>query len=250
MSKLLDEVNAAIADGVEQRTQTWFELRLGKFTASEIHKLMGVGKRKMTDEELANRPTGPRGGLLDKSTTVEDDNVLSAGAVTYIESKVAEIWTGRQSDSFDSYATEWGNENEDIARKEFEQRYKVTVTLNGHNVWSEEPNEAGGSSDGFVDGQDAIIEIKCPFNSGIHVSYCRAKSQDDLPVAYKFQMQSNMLFSGKNKCYFISFDPRVINEKNRLFILEVPADIAIQEQIKTKLRVAIKEKQRLLSDLA
>jgi len=240
---LIDEINAAIADGAEQRTQTWYELRLGKFTASEIHKLMGGGKRKMTEAELAARPKG------EKRVTIDDDTALTDGAITYIETKIAEIWTGRQSDSFESFATEWGNQNEDLARKEFEQRYKVTVTLNGHNVWSEQPNEAGGSSDGFVEGQDAIIEIKCPFNSGIHVSYCRAKSQDDLPVAYKYQMQANMLFSGKSKCYFISYDPRVMNEKNRLFVLEVPADKELQEQIKAKLNVAIKEKQRLLNDL-
>jgi len=246
---LLQEINAEIADGTEQRSQSWFEMRLGKFTASEIWKLMGTGKRPMTQAELDARPVGPRGGLLDKSTTVEDANVLSAGAITYIESKIAEIWTGRQADSFESFATEWGNENEDLARKEFEAKYNCTVTLNGHNVWEEQPNEAGGSSDGFVEGQDAIIEIKCPFNSGIHVNYCRAKSSDDLPIAYKIQMQANMMFSGKSKCYFISYDPRVLNDKSRLFVLQVSADPILQEQIKTKLRVAIAEKNRLLTEL-
>ena len=247
---LIDEINAEIADGAEQRSATWFELRLGKFTASEIHKLMGMGKRKMTDKELANRPIGPRGGLLDKSTTVEDDNVLSAGAITYIEQKIAELWTGQQGGEFSSLATSWGEENEGYAREAFENLKGVKISLNGHSVWEEQPEEAGGSSDGFVDGEDAIIEIKNPFNSANHVKYCRMKSPTDLPDEYFYQCHANMLFTGKSKCYFISYDIRVKNEKNRLFVMEIAADTAVQERIKNKLRVAIKEKQRLLSDLA
>ena len=37
---------------VEQGSPEWHQLRLGKFTASEIHRLMADCKREMTEDEL------------------------------------------------------------------------------------------------------------------------------------------------------------------------------------------------------
>ena len=240
---LKDEIRQAIANETEQRSESWLQMRLGKFTGSQIYRLMANVKRPMTEQELANRAKGS------KATTIEDVNILSDGAITYIEENIGEIWTGQSPHDFWSAATSWGEDNEGYAREEFEKRMGVKILLNGHNIWKEYPNEAGGSSDGHVEGQDAIIEIKCPLNSGIHVKYSRMTSPIDLPTEYYWQMQSNMMFAEKSLCYFISYDPRVKKESARMKILEVPAENRAQDLIRLKLKLAIEKKAEILNHL-
>lgn len=249
MNDLLNEVRQAIANETEQGTESWMRMRLGKFTGSNIYKLMAQGKRPMTQAELDAREKGPRGGLLDKRTTIEDDNILSDGAMTYVEERVAEVMTGQSTNSVDNDATRWGNELEPDARELFSTLYSKNILLTGHKCWEENPSEAGCSLDGEVEGEDATIEIKCPFNSAIHIGYCQLTDPKKLPPAYWYQIQAGLLFTGKSKCYFISYDPRVINEANRLFVLEVPAYKDAQELIKLKLRVAIAKKTEILNQL-
>lgn len=243
---LVDEIKQAIADETEQRSESWMRLRLGKFTGSQMYRLMAQGKRPMTQEELDARPTGPRGGLLDKRETITSDEILSDGAITYIEENIGELWTGQTTHDFWSVATQWGEENEGDAREMFEQLHKCKIILKGHYIWPEQPDEAGASSDGEIEGQDAVIEIKCPLNTANHVAYMRMTSPIDLPMDYYWQCQSEMLFSGKSMCYFISYNPRVKVEKNRMKILEVPAEARAQNLIRLKLNLAIAEKKRLL----
>ena len=246
---LVQKIRAAIQDGTEQGTQSWLQLRIGKFTGSEIYRLMGQGKRAMTPAELDAREKGPRGGLLDKRTTVEDDTILSDAAITYIEEKVAEVWTGQSASSPETFATEWGIQNESDARELFAAKYGFKILLTGHKSWEFGKEDAGCSLDGEIEGQDANIEIKCPFNSGIHVSYCRITDPKDLPKAYWWQMQMGMMVTNKSSCYFISYDPRVRNEKNRMHVLVVPADEEAHSLLALKLRLAINEKKSILESL-
>ena len=52
----------------EQRTEDWHQLRAGRFTGSEIYRLMTGGKREMTEQELeAYKLENPKG----RKTTIE-----------------------------------------------------------------------------------------------------------------------------------------------------------------------------------
>lgn len=60
----------------------------------------------------------------------------------------------------------WGKSNEDVARKLYEERYKVSVSKCGLYIDEEYPFLAA-SPDGIVHSQDGsyLIEIKCPYNA-------------------------------------------------------------------------------------
>ena len=79
---------------LEQRTDEWFNQRLGKFTASRFGDLMTNSRKK--------------------------DEVLGATAVSYIYEKAAEKLTGQRNE-FTSTAMEWGTENEPICKAYYEE---------------------------------------------------------------------------------------------------------------------------------
>ena len=68
------------------------EIRIGRFTSSQIHRLCGAGKREMTEAELAARP---KKGTGSKTTTIEDYSILSDEAKNYIAEKNIERKIGR-----------------------------------------------------------------------------------------------------------------------------------------------------------
>jgi hypothetical protein len=97
---------------------------------------------------------------------------------------------------------------------------------------------AGGSPD-FTWG-NVVGEIKCPFNSAIHVKrVLKYSSAEDLkseePEIYA-QIQMNMMSTGCESGVFVSYDPRQLMKP--LFTLEVPADSEYQQLIRTKIAAA------------
>jgi predicted phage-related endonuclease len=175
MSNLLNEILAE----TEQGSELWEKIRLGKFTSSEIWKLLCK--------------KGP----------------LTQQALTYINEKAAEILTG-ESKSFDNEATVWGHTNEPLAREEFEKKLNLKVLPTGFIMRDE---FYGGSPDGLID-EDGLIEIKCPFNTSNHIAHCIVKSQAELKdnhPKYYYQIQSNLNVTGRSYAFFVSYDPRLQN---------------------------------------
>lgn len=78
--------------------------RIGRFTSSKIHVLLGTGSRPMTEEELkAHKLENP------KSQKRNIDDGFSAGALTYIKQRRAERSLGRSIDTnFYNQAMSWG----------------------------------------------------------------------------------------------------------------------------------------------
>lgn len=171
-------------ENIKQKTDAWRMERLGKFTSSEIWKLLQNGKSK--------------------------DSVFSKTGLTYIKDKASEILTGEYTD-FSNQATEWGNEYESYAKKWFEKIHKTSVTDCGFYAYNE---YFGGSPDGLVDG--GIIEIKCPFKTSNFIDLsliCREGVEafkSEYPEYY-YQIQSNMIVTNTDFCIFIIFDPRIDN---------------------------------------
>lgn len=209
-----------------QGTAEWHKQRLGKFTASEIHRLLTDPKLK-ADKDAGN---------------------LSDGAETYVLEKVAEILTGQRPE-FSSRETEWGNEYEPMARQQFEFEKNLKVSDCGF-IPHKKLKDAGGSPDGLI-GEGAILEIKCPFNSTNHIQHMMIQDNEYFKKYFKeyyYQCQANMLFSGRNKCYFASFDPRIFGEQS-LFVFELFRDVDATELIESKLKKAITYKNEVLRKL-
>lgn len=197
----------------EQRTPVWHEDRLGKFTSSEIHKLM----------------TEPKDKSLKLSKTAE----------SYIIDKVSEQLTGLYS-SFENEATIWGVEQETLAKHWFTKLTGIEVKDCGFIDHDSIPNY-GGSPDGIieVDGEIGIIEVKCPFNTSNHIKHCLTDSENFKTdfKEYYYQMQSNMLIVGASFGFFVSFDPR-IDKDCGLFIMKINYDVLTGETILNKVELA------------
>ena len=194
-----------------QSEDKWLEARGTRFTASEIHKLMG-----------ASRSGSP----------------LSKTAETYIYEKAAEILTGERKMAFGA-ALDWGKEQEPNAFHTFSQLdFQEWTYYGGENyVFIPYGENSGYSPDGLSD--NAILEIKCPFNSGIHLKNFNIYDADglkDIHPEYYWQMQLGMIAANLDKGYFVSYDPRMPQAK-QVHIAEIERH-DVEFDIREKLEVA------------
>lgn len=202
----------------------WQKDRLGKITASEIWKIMVRGKAK--------------------------DAYFGDTALKYIRQKVSEILTcepnngGRNNFS----AMEWGNSHENEAVYKIMQYTGFEIEYYGVGApkFFEYSNFSGGSPDGLT--KDAVIEIKCPFNSAEHYEHYLFENQDDVKSynpAYYWQVLANMIFTNRKFGYLCSYDPRYAQEEYQLKIVQFEMTEAIESEIKERISEA--EKQMKLS---
>lgn len=207
----------------------WKSERLGKFSASEIGKLMVKGRGK--------------------------DQYFGDGAITYIESRAAEIFNQLPITDLDGMkAIEWGNQYEAEAAAAFAEKTGFDITYYGkHNprFYAYEPVKqwAGGSPDGIIQSEPAVFEIKCPEISTHHIKYWRMKEPEDLkdvkPLYYG-QLQFNMMCTGYKKGYFISYDPRPLERAVQLKVLEVPFNAAYCKELDERLHKAVVELREII----
>jgi hypothetical protein len=184
--------------GTMQRTPEWYAARRGRFTGSEVHKLM-VDPRSKTEE-------------------------VSATAMTYIREKLAELITGI-TPQVSSASMEWGTANEPLAIARYSEREGVEIIPADFVPFGQ---YGGGSPDGYID-PFAIVEVKCPYNSAVHLDNllfaASRPTADDFKTQYReyyWQVQNNMMATGKPEAIFISFDPR-FPEHQQLAVVRIPA---------------------------
>ena len=186
---------------LEQGTEDWLKLRLGKVTASGVADV------------LAKTKTG-----------------VSASRANYLIKLAIQRTTGQIEEGYTNDAMQWGKDHEAQARVAYEVASGNFVDQVG---FVEHPSIAwfGCSPDGLVDGNAGLVEIKCP-NSATHWSYIR---QDGPPNKYYIQMQAQMACTGRSWCDFVSYDPRM-PERSQLFIKRVMREndyiAEMEEQIK------------------
>jgi hypothetical protein len=202
------------------------EQRFGKFTASEIWKLLVSGKNKV--------------------------DIFGETAKTYIKEKAVEILTQRRKESFSSRATDWGNEYEYKAVQEYNRFYFVDVEYFGSTnpkffTCPEFENYAGGSPD-FLNPL-IVGEVKCPYDSVNHLDNLLLRNVDEfkkLHKEYYTQIQFNIHCTGSEVGHFVSYDWRFQDEK-QLFILEIPKDKEHIELILDRLKIAIDNLNELIN---
>lgn len=198
----------------------WELDRLGKFTASEIWKLMEKGK----------------GG-----------EYFGKGAQTYIRQKAAEILTLEQVNGgrFNISAMEWGNSHEHEAVVAFEKLHGNAVEYYGgaNPKFFEYTPFSGGSPDGITY-ENEIVEIKCPFNSAEHIQHLLLNDEQELKSyapEYYWQITANMIFTGLEKAVFISYDPRFADDHLQLKTIFFDINMDDANLLKERLKEAEKQ---------
>lgn len=182
----------------------WFQYRRGKFTASNCWKLTVEPRTKQAKES----------GELSETTN------------TYILEKCWEILSGQTTSNIDNASTQWGVEQEPNAKKWY-------TKLTGNEIQEATLYELGNlcaTPDGLI-GEDGLIEIKCPYNGGNHLANCFIESDMDFisqNKEYYWQIQCQLLVTGRKWCDFVSFDPR-IDSKLGMFILRINAERSAQD---------------------
>jgi hypothetical protein len=223
--------------------EEWRKIRVGKFTSSEIGKLLKGGSRPMTEAELDAREKGNR------RTTVE--TVFGDGALTYMREVMHEILTGTPKYTPTTFAMERGLQLEPNAIQALRDLKKVDIQHFGAANPKFFPlNElSGGSPDALTDPDvNRVVEIKCPeskfvdylsisrgYKFGSSVPYAGENYNEwlkDYDFDYYCQMQMNMLVTGYSKGWFVAYDDRPISKyKCNIAVLDIKQDSEIQSLI-------------------
>lgn len=232
---------------VDQGSEEWEKLRIGRFTSSEIYRIMECGKRPMTDAELKARP---KTGVGSKTTQVPDPSKMSKGGMSYIRQKVWETLTGTGKISSYAYPLVYGKEMEPEAIEYFESSTGLLTQSVGFQPWTD---HAGGSPDRLI-GETEGLEVKCPW-SDEQIDYLMLTDHWDLRANYPeyyWQCVSLMLFTGRDKWHFATYDPRMKEAKHKMTHLIIEADKVAEdmELIGVALTGAVEEKLKLLKLLS
>lgn len=172
-----------IYETLEQGTQEWLKVRLGKFTASNCYTIgtEGMGKG--------------RGGLE-----------------TLCLEKASEILTQALPEQYTNEDIERGHQLEQEARS----AYEIETGRAVKQVGFVEVNEyVGCSPDGLVE-DNGLIEIKCK-NDKNHLLCLLGK---DIDKTYQWQMQMQMLCAQRQWCDFVSYNPNFKNKPLKIIRVE------------------------------
>jgi len=205
---------------MEQRTDEWFQARLGKVTASRI------------SDVLAKTKTG-----------------YSISRQNYLVQLVTERLTGQKADSFFmNQAMQDGVDREPIARKLYEVLNDVIVTEVG---FYDHPRIAmsGASPDGLLPELlvfgIGLVEIKCP----IETTHTNTLMSKKVTSKYIPQIQWQMACVPNAKfCDFISYNPNFPPEM-QLFVSRVEKDLQYILELETEVEQFLKEVDQAILQL-
>ena len=188
-----------------QRTEEWFQARLGKCTGSKFHDAVSFTR---SGESSVRR--------------------------NYRYQLIAERLTGVVQETYTSSAMQHGTDNEPVARFTYEMKTGYQVEEVGF-IPSEELPDSGVSPDGLV-GLDGCIEIKCP-ETATHIE---TLTSGKVPIKYREQVDGVMWVTGRKWCDFISYDPR-LPEDLSIIIIRVERDEERIKQLKEYLKEFLDE---------
>jgi putative phage-type endonuclease len=169
---------------MEQRTDDWYNARVGRVTASEISNVMMNKDR--------------------------------AGYRNYMAQLVCERLTGAPTETYTSPAMQHGIDTEAEARAAYSARVGLLVEEVG---FIKHPKlEAGASPDGLV-GTDGLCEIKC-VQPATALDILESKK---VPTEHRLQMMWQMAVTGRDWCDYVVYQPK-LPERLRLNIIRVHRD--------------------------
>jgi len=181
---------------IEQRSKEWYGARAGKITSSKMDTIMSgtkIASTKGCSEylyELAmQRVLGPN---------------LEPG---YVNSDMQR-----------------GIDLEPMAKAWFEREYAHEFLTIEDVGFVQLSKSTGSSPDGLV-GKRSLIEIKCPLIN----TFSKVLAGNYVDSKYMYQMQHQMLCTGREKCYYLNYI--IYNGKEYGYVIEVERDEAIIAEI-------------------
>ena len=200
---------------MEQRTDDWFNARLGKVTASRVADIMAKTK-----------------------------SGYSASRKNYMAELLCERLTGQKEDSFCSVAMQHGIDMELQARFAYEQDTGFKVLTGGDYAFYNHPTIPmfGASPDGIM--SDRGLEIKCP-NTATHLDTLLTGK---IAEKYIIQMHVAMICAGLDKYDFVSYDDR-LPPHLQLFIKTIELDKELAAQIVNEVTLFLSELDDMVKQL-
>ena len=196
---------------IEQRTDLWFSQRLGRFTASEIYKLMGIKGLGETGKSYA------------------------------IEKAIEQLY-GDVDENFISYDMERGIELEPLAFAKFKDLMSLEFIGVENCGFFTLLENAGASPDGLVS-VDAVLEIKCPKSS----TFFKLVATNEIDQKYFYQMQMQMICTGRERAYFFNYI--IIEGLEYWHTIIVERDQAICDKIIERIAEAIQIKEEYINKI-
>lgn len=194
----------------EQGSEAWLQSRLGVITASEVSKA------------VAKVGTDTRN--------------------TYLCQLVAEVATGMVEEINSKYM-EWGKLHEGSARAAYEFANDCEIQEVGF-IFKDETFREGASLDGFIQGQNKILELKCPYNP---TNYIKFLMQDKIKAEYMWQYQYQMRVTGAEVADFVQYDPRMTVKPFKALTVEI--DPEYQTKFDELIPAFISDMDKALNDL-
>lgn len=198
-----------LSDGIIPHTPEWENARIGKLTASCMHKVFISGQGK---------------------------NLVGVGGMTYINQKIGEILTRIMYDD----VPETDDIQRGLAGEIFAlERYTEITGIEVHESRLFEYNEiAAGTTDGqtSTDGINitGVIEAKCP-RPHKHIQILAVDSPIELKAIdkqYYHQSQANMLFTNADHTDFISYNEDIKHYDLQIRIIRLYPDIEWRKDFK------------------
>ena len=200
-----------------QRTPAWFAERLGCATASRVADI------------VARTKTG-----------------YSTSRANYEAELVGERITGHPAPSYSNVAMQWGADVEPQGRAVFAFLQNVEVVEVGFIKHPTIP-WSGASPDGLV-GDDALVEIKCPYQQAVHLRTLLGQPPDS---QYVKQVQYQLAVTKRRLCYLVSFDPRMPTPEMQMHPTVIMRDDKMIAELEKEVTIFLAEvelKVKMLTD--
>jgi hypothetical protein len=156
---------------------------------------------------------------------------------------LAERLTGDAVPHFVNQFMQWGLEQEPHAKSAYELATGQMLLPCGYIL---HPTiECYGSTPDSLIGSDAIAEFKCP-QTTTHLTWMLAGG---VPDQHKPQILSQLACTGRERAVFVSFDPRIRDERKRLFIADWTPERAEIEAVEEAARKFLAEVEQMFQML-
>jgi putative phage-type endonuclease len=199
---------------MEQRSDEWFQTRLGKVTASRI------------SDVIAKTKTG-----------------VSTSRYNYLIQLVSERLTGKKGDNgFINQAMQDGIEREEVARTLYMLKHGEVDEVG----FIDHPTivMSGASPDGALKGVNGGIEIKSP----IETTHTNTLMTQSVPTKYIPQMQWQMACAGYDFVDFISYNPN-FPDHLQLFVKRLDRDNDYIRQLESEVSAFLAEVEQQILKL-
>jgi putative phage-type endonuclease len=155
---------------------------------------------------------------------------------------LAERLTGDAVPHFVNSFMQWGLEQEPAAKAAYELASGQMILPCG---FYDHPQIAdfGATPDGLI--PQGVIEFKCP-QTTTHIGWILAGG---VPEQHRPQILAQLACTGRTRAVFVSFDPRIKDERKRLFIAEWVPERAEIEAVEDAARKFLEEVEQMFQQL-